>query len=126
MPSPEPHDVVISIKPNFAQAIYAGQKTIEFRRRFPDSMSSRKAWIYETAPVSQITGFVTIAFVETVAVEGALDAALKCGGLTSDKFWAYFAGSETATGALTSTIAPSPEKFISVASWALTTLSSVS
>lgn len=47
---------VISIQPRFAKAIYAGEKRWEFRKVPPKSFQS--FFVYESSPVSKITGHV--------------------------------------------------------------------
>lgn len=47
---------VISIKPEYAKLIYEGKKKWEFRKVAPAPYQS--FYIYESAPVSAITGFV--------------------------------------------------------------------
>lgn len=48
---------VISIKPQFAEKIYSGEKEFEFRKKPPTNLDALYL-IYETAPVSKITGCV--------------------------------------------------------------------
>ena len=48
--------LLISLRPRFAQAIYSGEKKFELRRTSPKGRVGR-VFIYETAPVSAITGF---------------------------------------------------------------------
>ena len=47
---------VISIQPRFAKAIYAGKKRWEFRKVPPKSFQS--FFVYESSPVSKITGSI--------------------------------------------------------------------
>lgn len=47
--------IILSIKPQYAELIYSGQKDVEFRKRIP-SKPFHHVWIYETAPVQMITG----------------------------------------------------------------------
>ena len=48
-------DAIFSIKPNMAEAIYAGRKIVELRTRVPVE-EVRRIWLYESAPVKMITG----------------------------------------------------------------------
>ncbi len=52
--------LLLSLKPKYAQAIYEGRKTLEFRRRPPRCAFPIRAFIYETLPVGRVTGFVMI------------------------------------------------------------------
>lgn len=54
--------IVLSIKPKYAKAIYEGRKNWEFRKAPPPLF--REMYVYESAPVSMITG--TIVFSESV------------------------------------------------------------
>lgn len=51
------HVLVMSIKPEYAQAIYSGVKIFEFRKKAPTNMDAIYL-VYESAPVSKITGSV--------------------------------------------------------------------
>ncbi len=54
--------LVLAIKPKYAKAIYEGRKNWEFRKSPPPLF--REMYVYESAPVSAVTG--TIAFSESV------------------------------------------------------------
>ena len=49
--------IVLAIKPKYAKAIYEGRKNWEFRKAPPPIF--REMYVYESAPVSAITGTVT-------------------------------------------------------------------
>jgi predicted transcriptional regulator len=57
---PDAADAIISIHPSYADAILAGTKTIELRRRIPELPSGTRLWIYATRPIAAVIGFVTI------------------------------------------------------------------
>lgn len=91
--------VVMAIKPKYAEAIYAGKKFFEFRKAPPPV----PGWvlIYESAPVSAITGTVYLAMKiqgvpETVwkTVTGPLKC-LGCAGITYKQFHDYTAGKKS-------------------------------
>ena len=54
--------IVLAIKPKYAKAIYEGRKNWEFRKAPPPLF--REMYVYESAPVSAVTG--TITFSESV------------------------------------------------------------
>lgn len=54
--------IVLAIKPKYAKAIYEGRKNWEFRKAPPPLF--REMYVYESAPVSAITG--TIMFSDSV------------------------------------------------------------
>lgn len=51
-----PTAIVMSIKPKYAQAIYDGRKNWEFRKAPPPLYKT--IYVYESAPVSKITGLI--------------------------------------------------------------------
>lgn len=53
-------NIILSIHPKWAKLIYDGKKTIEWRKSFPKAQKINKVFLYETAPVKQITGFFTL------------------------------------------------------------------
>ena len=57
-----PKVIVMSLKPKYAKAIYEGRKNWEFRKAPPPLFKT--IYIYESAPVSKITG--TVVFSEEV------------------------------------------------------------
>lgn len=50
-------DIIISIRHEFAENIYAGEKTYELRKHQPNAPMGTWCWIYEPTPVGKITGF---------------------------------------------------------------------
>lgn len=52
----QPKVVVMALKPKYAKAIYEGRKTWEFRKVPPPLFT--RIYIYESAPVSAVTGWV--------------------------------------------------------------------
>lgn len=93
-------DVLISIRPNFAEAIFSGQKTVELRRRLPAIKKGARLWIYVTKPVGAVMGFAELNDIRVGdpahiwAAEGAST------GLTREQFDDYFEGSPTASALL--------------------------
>ena len=50
-------NIILSIKPKYAELIYSGEKSIEWRHTYPNKIIfSDEVYIYETAPVSMVTG----------------------------------------------------------------------
>lgn len=52
--------LLISIKPIYADAIYRGLKSIELRRHLPVNFDGTTAFIYETSPISMVTGLFVV------------------------------------------------------------------
>lgn len=54
-------NVLLSIKPKWAKLIYEGKKTVEWRKSKPrDLMPESTVFLYETAPVKKITGYMRV------------------------------------------------------------------
>lgn len=51
------HPLVLSIHPNYADAIFAGRKRFELRRVMPRVVPGATIYVYATAPVSAVVGF---------------------------------------------------------------------
>ena len=56
----EATDAIMSIHRGYADAILAGTKTVELRRRLPNIPSGTRLWIYATRPTGAVLGFATI------------------------------------------------------------------
>lgn len=85
---------IISIKPEYVDKIFSGEKKWEFRKC---RITADKFLIYETAPISKIVGEFTPRWVgegtpEAIYAETCLDGA----GIDYDKFFEYFKGSKRA------------------------------
>lgn len=88
-------DFLLSIRPNYAELIVDGQKTVELRRRFPKSVEQGAvALIYCTSPKKAIIGTADIAAVECLPLSKiwsryGLDARIE-----RKDFDSYFEGCE--------------------------------
>lgn len=58
-------NIILSIKPKYAQMILNGTKTVEFRRVFPSMQHVDKVIIYESAPTKMIVGEFKIEDIKT-------------------------------------------------------------
>lgn len=98
--TPPENEVLISIRPSFANAIFQGSKTVEIRRRIPAIEPGARLWIYVTKPIGEVRGVARVAGI----VEGDADAVWRaCGlrtGLTRSDFDDYLRGSAKAFGIL--------------------------
>ena len=83
------------IKPNYAEAILAGKKTIEFRKiSFPKRVGTMV--LYATSPVKKIVGVVKVGAVVVLSPAGAWRRYRKRGAIDRRDFNAYYAGSKKA------------------------------
>lgn len=68
-PASAGRDVVLSIKPNYADQILSGRKTVELRRRFSGSVpKGALALIYSTTPTKALTGAALIDDVQRLPI----------------------------------------------------------
>ena len=86
-------DVVVSIRPNYAKKIMDGQKTVELRRRFPETTSTGSlALIYSTSPVRAIVGYATIEDVKYLPLSQIWQHYSQQACIEKPDFDDYFAG----------------------------------
>lgn len=87
--------MLLPIHPQYAEAILAGTKTVEFRRRVvPDDVTD--VVMYATAPMQRIVGAFEIARVVTATPAQAWHRFRNAGGIGQAAFDSYFAGAEQA------------------------------
>lgn len=88
-------DVVLSIKPRYAEKILDGTKTVELRRRFSGTVpSGARAWIYSTTPTKAMTGSATITDVQRLRLPEIWKKHKGAAALNKEEFEAYFEGVE--------------------------------
>lgn len=59
-------NILLSIKPEWAKLIYEGKKTVEWRKNKPKNFRYCDViFLYETAPVCFVTGFIKLSFIGT-------------------------------------------------------------
>lgn len=89
----EKRDVVLSIKPQYAEPIIDGIKTVELRRRFPKNVPQGTfAYIYTTSPVRALTGLAEIKSVEQKSIEEIWKKHSKTACIKKKDFLHYFSG----------------------------------
>jgi len=93
---PDAADAIISIHPSYADAILAGTKTIELRRRIPELTSGTRLWIYATRPTGAVVGFVTIQDVARAHPRTIWQKHRNGMGVDHASFKAYFNGAQEA------------------------------
>lgn len=61
-------NIILSIHPKWAKLIYEGKKTIEWRKTLPKRADGfTRIFLYETAPVCKVTGYVLFYGHDTVS-----------------------------------------------------------
>lgn len=53
-------DILMSIKPRYADMIVSGRKTVEIRKRTVRALAGARIWIYATSPRQQIVAFARL------------------------------------------------------------------
>lgn len=97
---PETTDAIISIHPNYADAILSGTKTIELRRRIPELPPGTRLWIYATRPTGAVVGMATIQEVAKAHPTTIWKKHRNGAGVDHASFKAYFNGAEEAVAIL--------------------------
>jgi predicted transcriptional regulator len=86
-------DVLFSIKPNYAEKILDGRKTVELRRKFTQSaVVGSLAFIYSTSPVRELVGYARIGDVRRMPVGEIWRQYRDEAGIAKADFDAYFEG----------------------------------
>lgn len=86
--------MLLSIRPEHADNIIEGIKTVEFRRRFPTEARARGAsvWIYSTAPIQQVIGVATVVSVAQMTLPKLWSSHGIAGAVDRCVFDDYFSG----------------------------------
>jgi predicted transcriptional regulator len=87
-------DAIISIHPSYADAILAGEKTIELRRRVPNLSAGTRLWIYATRPTAAVIGVATIRNVARAHPTTLWKRHRNGTGVDHASFRAYFNGAQ--------------------------------
>lgn len=81
--------LLMSIKPNFAQKIYDGSKKFEYRRTRIKSKQGI-CYIYETQPVSKITGWFQYSGIIQMEIPDLWNLTKEFSGISEVDFFTYF------------------------------------
>lgn len=90
-------NVLLSIKPEFAEKILSGEKTLEFRKRsFSNPDAVKRIYLYSSSPDQRIVGSFDLAgVIEGSPTELWRDYGSESGITDKARFMAYFDGAET-------------------------------
>jgi predicted transcriptional regulator len=86
--------LLLSIHPKYVDAIMAGEKTVELRRRKP-SIESGLALIYATSPRKELVASFEISSVRRTPLVLLWQAVRDSAGVSRREFYSYFAGQNT-------------------------------
>lgn len=92
--------VLMSIKPRYADMIFAGTKTIELRRVCPKIGPGDLVLVYVSGPRMALVGGFEVEGVATATPAALCRSHLKLSGLNRDAFMNYFEGTTQAYGIL--------------------------
>lgn len=87
-----PRRLLLSVKPKFAEAILAGEKTFEFRRAVFRQRHIRTVVLYASSPTRKVVGEFTIDRVLTLRLDALWGLTHKGGAIERSYFDQYFRG----------------------------------
>jgi predicted transcriptional regulator len=86
--------VVLSIKPEFANKIFAGTKHYEFRRTIFKNPEVKKVVVYASYPVQKVIGEFEIDYILNDNIESLWKKTKKQAGISENYFFEYFCDKE--------------------------------
>ena len=82
-------NVILSIKPKYADAIFSGKKKVEFRKKLFQKKIN-KIYVYSSSPVKKIIGYFTVSEIIKNTPENLWDCFSKSGCISEKDFFKYF------------------------------------
>jgi len=89
-------NVLLSIKPKYAELISSGLKKYEFRRKIFKKASGCNVFIYSTSPVKKIIGVFDASIIHQDSPHRIWDMFGTYSGISEGEFFQYFRGCEIA------------------------------
>ncbi len=83
-------NVILSIRPNFCQAIFNGGKVYEYRKKVFKRTDIDRVYIYATKPICGILGYFSIAAMIENSPNNVWQISHKDSGINKEYFDAYF------------------------------------
>ena len=87
-------EILISVKPAFANLIVAGVKKVELRRSFPITAEGKKSYIYSSSPTKAVIGECYISKVEKLPINEIWKRYSEDSMIGWSDFKSYFSGKE--------------------------------
>ncbi len=87
--------VLLSIKPEFADKIFAGEKQFEFRRTIFKNREVKRVIVYASAPISMVIGEFEIEKILAGDLYDLWEQTKEHAGITREYFFDYFEGRES-------------------------------
>jgi predicted transcriptional regulator len=88
--------VLLSIKPEYANKIFSGEKRFEFRKRAFRNIEVHTVVVYSTMPVGRIIGEFTIKHIHQDSPDSIWSKTEKYSGIKEDFFREYYFGRDLA------------------------------
>lgn len=89
-------NVLLSVKPKYAEEILSGRKKYEFRRSVFKKQDIERVYIYSSSPVSKIVASFEIEQILNGSPENIWKLCHKYAGISKNDFFAYFKNSAVA------------------------------
>ncbi|MGC4235857.1 MAG: hypothetical protein QM594_22995 [Niabella sp.] len=86
--------VLLSIKPEFADMIFAGTKLFEFRRAIFKNTGVKKVVVYASSPIQKVIGEFEIDFILKNKLDELWNETQEFSGITKEYFFQYFSNKE--------------------------------
>lgn len=86
--------IILSIKPEFANKIFEGDKKFEFRRSIFKNKNVSKVIVYASSPISKVIGEFEIGEILFKDLNTLWKETKEFSGITEDYFYDYFVGKE--------------------------------
>lgn len=84
--------ILISLEARHAENIFAGRKSVEFRRRSMNVSPGAKLWIYVKLPIGSIVGHAIVGEVYSSSPSALWRRFGSVSGLSKHEFFKYFVG----------------------------------
>lgn len=97
-------DAIISIRPEYAEAILRGEKAVELRRRVPAISSGTRLWIYATLPVGAVVGNAVVRQIDRGSPSRIWRQWREHTGVKHARYKEYFAGTDEAVALVLSKV----------------------
>ena len=100
----------VSIKPQFAEKILAGEKSVELRRVRPlDAAPGTLVVFYASSPICEVVGTGRIETIDVDTPSAIWDRHREAVGLPRSEYRSYFKGARDAVGIVLSEVAALPK-----------------
>ena len=87
-------NIILSIKPEFANKIFEGDKKFEYRRSIFKNKNVSKVIVYASSPISKVIGEFEIGEILFKDLKTLWKETKEFSGITEDYFYEYFVGKE--------------------------------